>query len=55
MLQDKRNMPLASKFNELMMENISQAATRKISAIPSSFSLCPLEFSFLEPSRKMFF
>jgi hypothetical protein len=55
MLQNKRNIPIASQFNELLVENISQAATRKTPASPSSFSLCPLQFYFLEPTRKKFF
>ena len=43
MLQNKRDIPLASQFNELLVENISQPANRKTPASPSSFSLCPLE------------
>ena len=54
MLQNQTNIPLASQFNELWIENISQAAIRKTPASPSSFSLCPFEFYFLEQTRKSF-
>ena len=52
MLQNKRDIPLASQFNELGVENISQAAIRKTPASPSSFSLCPLELQGVPDLRE---